>query len=96
MATREARAVGFVLQMELKRRELGLGHGAWAAYLAMDRSLWYMLRTGRKELSIAVIQRVLREWPDEFQPFLLEAVLAWGDRPPEPEPGDRAVARVAC
>lgn len=74
--------VGFVQQMELKRLALGMGQGAWATHLGIDRSLWYLLRHGQKELSIALIQRVLREWPDEFEPFLRDAVLAWRDRPP--------------
>lgn len=73
--------VGFVQQMELKRLALGKGQGEWATYLGIDRSLWYLLRHGQKELSIALIQRVLREWPDEFEPFLRDAVLAWRDRP---------------
>lgn len=75
--------VGFVQQMELKRLALGKRQGEWATYLGIDRSLWYLLRHGQKELSIALIQRVLREWPDEFTPFLRDAVLAWRDRVPE-------------
>ena len=89
MTSAAARPVGFVLQMELKRRQLGRGHGAWADYLGVDRSLWYMLRRGQKELSLALIQRVLQEWPDEFEPFLREAVLGWHER----GPGDH---REAC
>jgi len=74
------RPVGFVAHMELKRQALRMGHGAWAKYLGMDRSLWYLLRQGEKELSVGVMQRVLREWPDEFEPFLRDAVLAWRDQ----------------
>lgn len=99
MAMRPERPVGFVLQMEVKRQTLHMGHGAWAGYLEIDRSLWYLLRTGQKELSLAVIQRVMREWPDEFEPFLREAVLAWRDRA-EGSPGGVAgaeeAAREAC
>jgi hypothetical protein len=82
--------------MELKRRALRQrdgnrrwGHGEWAAYLDIDRSLWYLLRRGEKELSMAVMQRVMREWPDDFRPWLEEAVLAWRDAPHrEAGPGD--------
>jgi hypothetical protein len=89
------RTVGFVQHMEVKRLALRQrdgkrrwGHGEWAAYLDMDRSLWYLLRRGDKELSIAVMQRVLREWPQEFEPFLKDAVLAWREKTPgdRPEP----------
>ena len=83
MTSGTPRPVGFVLQMELKRRQLGLGHGAWATYLGIDRSLWYMLRHGQKELSMALIKRVLTLWRDEFDPFVSEAVLAWRDRDPD-------------
>jgi hypothetical protein len=88
------RPVGFVMQMDLKRQALKQRHGAWAEYLGMDRSLWYLLRRGDKELSLAVIQRVLQEWPDEFEPFLKDAVLSWREvSHVETTPGDRPAPR---
>ena len=87
--------VAFVQQMERKRQALGLGHGAWAGHLGIDRSLWYLLRTGQKELSMAVIQRVMREWPEDFEPFLRDAVLAWRDRGADGPDGEEPI-REAC
>jgi hypothetical protein len=93
---RTERPVEFVLQMQLKRQALGMGHGAFANYLGIDRSLWYLLRYGQKELSLALIQRVMREWPDEFEPFLREAVLAWRDRAPGDCAEGQEAVREAC
>jgi hypothetical protein len=95
MTTQPATPVGFVQHMEVKRQALGLGHGAWAGLLGIDRSLWYLLRQGQKELSIALIQRVMREWPDEFEPYLRDAVLAWRDRGPDGPDGGESL-QEAC
>ena len=92
MTTRAQRPVGFVEQMNLKRLAMKLGHVQWAEYLGIDRSLWYLLRHGRRELTMALIQRVLREWPDEFEPFLRDAVLAYRDE----AAGGAEVTREAC
>jgi hypothetical protein len=80
--TAPRRPVGFVLQMQLKQHAMKQREGQWAKYLGIDRSLWYQLKTGKKELSMALIQRVLHEWPDEFEPFLKEAVLSWREKTP--------------
>lgn len=71
--------VGFVLQLELKRLELGLGHGAWAEYLGIDRADWYLLRQGKQPLSWTLMRRVLLEWPEAFEPLVAGAIRA---RPP--------------
>lgn len=76
-ATPKRQPVGFVFQMQLKQLQLHMKTGAWAAYLGIDRSTWYLLRMGEKELTLAIMQRVLSEWPAEFEPFLKEAVLGY-------------------
>src|SRR5262245_11512345 len=69
--------VGFVFRMQLKQLELHMKTGAFADHLDMDRSMWYLLRTGQRELTLAVMKRVLEEWPEEFEPLLKEAVLGY-------------------
>ncbi len=61
---------GFVLQLELKRIELGLSHEAWATYLGIKRNQWYRLRAGRRLPSQRLVGRVLLEWPEAFEPLV--------------------------
>jgi hypothetical protein len=66
---------GFVMHLLLKQEQLKMGYGEFARHLGMDRSLWYMLRQGDREPSLALVQRVMRLWPGEFEEFLPELVL---------------------
>ena len=61
------RPVGFVLQLQLKQKELGLGDGAWAAHLGMDASHWWRLRHGQREVTTDLVRRVLELWPEDFR-----------------------------
>jgi hypothetical protein len=77
MGQTEARhPVGFVVRMDLKRLELGMGHAAWARYLNISENLWYRLRRGDRQLTPGTAERVLREWRSEFEPLLADAFLA--------------------
>jgi hypothetical protein len=72
----DARVAGLVLQLEIKRRQLGLRHGAFASELGVTRNMWYRLRTGNRDPSVGLVQRVLRRWPGEFEHLLPELVLS--------------------
>lgn len=68
-------------RLEAKRRELRLGHGAFAEQLGVDRNLWFRLRRGDRSLSWALLRRATRLWPG-----LLRAVV-----PSAPATDDEAV-----
>lgn len=50
-------------RLEAKRRELRLGHGAFAEQLGVDRNLWFRLRRGDRSVSWAVLRRATHLWP---------------------------------
>lgn len=82
---RPPHVTGFVMQLLLKQEQLRMGKGAFARHLGIDRSLWYLIRTGDREPSLALVQRVMRLWPGEFEEFLPELVLRY--RSPGPDAG---------
>jgi hypothetical protein len=77
----------FVERMEEWRRALGWSHARFADYLTMSRQYWYLLRTGRRDVSVGVAQRVLRERP-ELEHYLGAAIRErdWGRRWPNGPP----------
>ena len=54
----------FVRGMERWRAELGLSSNAFADKLGVSRSYWSLVRRGLRPLSMAIVNRVLRERPE--------------------------------
>ncbi len=74
----------FVERMDDWRKALAMGHEEFARYLGISKQYWWLLRTGRRGLTIGVAQRVLRERP-ELEHFLAAAIRdrSWRERPGE-------------
>lgn len=72
------RIVGLVVGLQLKQRALGMGEGAFAAHMGVDRSWWYRLQHGKAEPSVAFVRRVMDLWPGEFDQYLPELYRSWG------------------
>jgi hypothetical protein len=55
----------FVLKLDEWRRQLGMGHTAFATQrLGITRQMWHDLRSGKKRVSLRLAGRVLRERPE--------------------------------
>ena len=51
-------------QLETRRKELGMTDEAFARLLGISRPLWSQLRSGRRRLTVDVLRRILRAFPD--------------------------------
>lgn len=64
------------------RRDMGLRHGPFAAsILGVERTIWYLMRTGKRGVSRATLRRVLAK-----NPALWASLNAAGLEPAEPPP----------
>jgi len=69
------RPVGFVVQLRLKQRQLGLRDIPFARLLGMDRTRWYRLRTAERQVTLDLVQRAVTLWPEDFKHLGLEHLL---------------------
>lgn len=63
----------FSRALELWRRELHLGHNAFARHLEISHGYWNQIRTGKREPSMAFVKAVLNKADEPWRSALERA-----------------------
>lgn len=67
---------GFIDRLEAWRRDLGIGHNAFARHLGISGPYWHQLRTGKRHASRDFVKAVLAAAPAPWKSDLERAFVA--------------------